>query len=119
MVEQQNTSRILTSPITVEELNAIARERFGDMVKAVVDVQKQTVAIGGELDADGEALLIDQGSRQDDLWGINIYVDQPPESRIEFDALINIRPSQGNRSRLVENPATQKLIVEIVNSFIR
>lgn len=119
MVEQQNTIRILTRPLTVEELKTIARERFGDMVKAVVDVRKRVVAIGGELHADEEALLLDQGSHQDDLWGINIYVDQPRENWIEFDALINIRPSRGNRSRLVENAATQKLIVEIVHLFIR
>jgi len=68
--------RIIKSPITKSELMAIAQERFGDMVKAVVDIEQGIMAIGGELHADEEALLIEQGSKQENLWGINIYPAQ-------------------------------------------
>ncbi|MDP2934004.1 MAG: DUF5674 family protein [bacterium] len=118
-MEQQDTIRILISPITVAELQEVAKERFGDMVKAVVDIEKKSMAIGGELHADEEALLLDNGSKQGDLWGINIYVDQPRESWLEFDSMINIRPSQNNRSRSVEDLALQNKIIKLVDELVK
>ena len=76
------------------------------------------LAVGGELHADEEALLLDQGSNQADLWGINIYVDQPRESWVEFDSMINIRPSQGNRSRSVEDKATKEKLSPLLISSL-
>ena len=73
------------------------------MVKAVVDVKRECMAIGGELHADEESFLLAKGSRQQDLWGINLYVDLESPDFIEFDFMINIRPNQGNRSRAVED----------------
>lgn len=119
MIELSDQIRILTSPITVVELREIAKALFGDMVKAVIDMEKGIMAIGAELHADEEAFLLDNGSKQSDLWGINIYVDQPRDSWIEFDSMINIRPSQNNRSRSVEDYALQKNITEIVNGLIK
>ncbi len=110
--------KIIEKPITSDELREIAKERFGDMVKAVVDIEKKILAVGGELHADEEAILLDQGSKQQDLWGINIYPDQARDSWLEFDSMINIRPSQGNRSRSVEDEITRKKIIGIVNSLI-
>lgn len=115
---KMNEIRILKNPINLDELRGIAKEVFGDMVKAVVDLEKGIMAIGGELHADEEAVLLDEGSKQSDLWGFNIYVDQPRESWMEFDSMINIRPSQGNRSRNVESPEVQEKIKQIVNSLI-
>lgn len=109
---------IVTHPITRADLAAIAAKQFGDLVKAIVDVQQGILAIGGELHADEEALLLEQGSRQGDLWGINLYPGKPSDEWIEFDSLINVRPSQGNRSRGVENPAIRTKIVEIVGGLI-
>lgn len=111
--------RIITAPITLAELDVIAKELFGDMVKAVVDVEKKIMAIGGELHADEEAELLDQDSKQANLWGINIYIDRPRESRIEFDSMINLRPSQGNRSRSVEDSGVRTAIIEIVNNLVK
>ena len=119
MKEQQDKIYILTSPITVAELQQIAKRLFGDMVKVVVDIEKRIIAVGGELHADEEAILLDNGSEQGNLWGINIYVNQPRDSWIEFDSMINIRPSQNNRSRTVEDPILQKKIIEIVNDLIK
>ena len=110
--------RIINNSITKSNLAAIAQERFGDMAKAVVDIERGIMAIGGELHADEEALLLEQGSKQENLWGINIYPDQPVENWVEFDSMINIRPGQGNRSRGVENENTQKKIKEIVDKLI-
>lgn len=111
------TVRILRSPMSRVELASIAEEQFGDMVKAVVDIQRGVMAIGGELHSDEEAALMDDGSRQEDLWGINLYPGESGRDWIEFDSVINIRPSLGNRSRTVEDPLRRKSIIEIVSSL--
>lgn len=109
----------IDAPITRQRIKEIALQRFGDMVKAVVDIDKKTMAVGGELHADEEAFLLQRGSGQSNLWGINIYPDIDMPEMIEFDSMINIRPSQGNKSRSVEDPAIQKIISAIVTSLIQ
>lgn len=111
--------KIIQDSISQAELKQIAQARFGDMVKCVVDLEKQIMAVGGELHADEERLLLENGSKQANLWGINIYVDQPKENWLEFDSMINIRPSQGNRSRSVEDPNIQTKIKEIVDKLVK
>jgi hypothetical protein len=88
------------------------------MVKAVVDVRRGIMAIGGELQSDEEALLLDQGSEQRDLWGINLYPAETPADWIEFDSTINVRPSQGNRSRGVDDSAVRDQIRQLVESLV-
>ena len=110
---------IISSAISAQRLSEIATNRFGDMVKAVVDTKRRILALGGELHADEESALIEQGSEQVHLWGINIYPDKPRSEWVEFDSLINIRPRLGNRSRSVEDEATRILICEIVNSLVQ
>ena len=112
------TTRIITRPIARAELTAIAEEQFGDLVKAVVDVAQGIMAIGGELHADEEAILLEQGSRQEDLWGINLYPGKPPDEWIGFDSLINVRPSRGNRSRNVEDPEVRAKIAEVAGKMV-
>jgi hypothetical protein len=111
--------RIVTSPIRQAELLEIAKERFGDMVKGVADIEKNIIALGGELHADEERMLLEHGSAQKNLWGFNIYVHEEPEEWLEFDSMINIRPGQGNRSRTVEDPMIQNTIRTIVRSLIQ
>jgi len=110
--------RIVREPILLAELRATAQEQFGEMVKAVVDVARGILAIGGELHADGETALLDDGSRQVDLWGINVYPDAPPLEYVEFDSMINVRPAQGNRSRSVEDPVLQARIRDVVDRLV-
>lgn len=110
--------RLVTEHITLGELKNVAAERFGDMVKAVVDVQKGVMAVGGEMHADEEAYLLEHGSEQADLWGINIYPDAPKDEWIEFDSMINIRPRQGNRTRGVGNEEIKQKIAALVRRLI-
>ena len=109
---------IISEPFSAQRLAELAAERFGDMVKAVVDINQRLLALGGGLHADEEAALLAQGSTQADLWGINIYPEKPRPEWVEFDSMINIRPRLGNRSRGVEDGAVQQLILEIVDSLI-
>lgn len=104
--------------IAKNELANIAKERFGDMVKAVVDIDLGVMIVGGELHADEEALLLERGSKQENLWGINIYINKTGNERIEFDSMINIRPNQNNRSRDVLDQAIRGKIIVIVNNLI-
>lgn len=109
---------ILEKPITVKELKGIAADSFGDMVKAVVDVERKLVAIDAELHADLEALLLDDGSSQNDLWGINFYPGLAGDDFVEFDSMINMRPSQGNMSMGVEDPGVRENILAVVDGWI-
>ena len=88
------------------------------MVKYVVDVRREIAAVGGELHADEEALLLEKGSRQEDLWGANYYPGKGAEGCIEYTSLINIRPAQGNRSMLIEDEDVRKKVREITQALI-
>lgn len=110
--------RIVTAPVTLDELSSMAAGQFGDFVKAVVDVGRGVMAIGGELHADEEAALLDEGARQADLWGINLYTGRPMEEMVEFDSMINIRPSQKNRSRGVDDPSVRRQIEAVVRRLL-
>ncbi|MFH1187639.1 MAG: DUF5674 family protein [bacterium] len=109
---------IIRNKISVEELKKIAEESFGDMVKAVVDIEREIMTVGGELHADEEKLLLEDGSKQEFLWGINIYPTVLGADWIEFDSMINLRPSQGNRSRGVEDSAIKEKIIKAVNKLV-
>ena len=110
--------RILREPVRRAELVTIAEVGFGDMVKAVVDVERGVMAIGGELHSDEEAWLLDDGSKQPDLWGINLYPSDTSSDWIEFDSMINVRPSQGNRSRGVESETTRDSVRRVVMALV-
>jgi len=100
------------------ELRRLVERHFEDMVKYVVDVAREVAAVGGELHADEEALLLEDGSRQDDLWGANYYPGRGEDACIEYTALINIRPAQGNRSMLIEDEGVRGKVREITRSLI-
>lgn len=119
MLSSMSEIHLINKKISREELKKIAEERFGDLAKAVVDIEENIMAIGGELHADEEAFLFDRGSLQENLWGINLYPDKFPNNWIEFDSMINIRPSQNNRSRQVEDSAIRERVVKIVQSLIQ
>ncbi|MBI3115269.1 MAG: hypothetical protein HYZ09_02125 [Candidatus Kerfeldbacteria bacterium] len=110
--------RLVENSISKADLKKIAEGGFGDMVKAVVDVERGTMAIGAELHADAEAYLLERGSQQPQLWGINLYPDKDLPDLVEFDSMINIRPSQGNRSRNVEDQAVRDRILAVVTRLV-
>ena len=105
------------NPLSIKTLIQLADEQFaGELVKAVVDIEKELMVIGGAMHADEEALMIEDGSLQNSLWGINL---RPGDSElIEFDSMINIRPHQNNRSRGVEDEKIQRKITEVVGKLV-
>ena len=111
--------QIVRTSVTLTGLEAMAESMFGNLVKAVVDLERGIMAVGGEMHADEEALLLSDGSPQVGLWGINLYPKEFGSSRfIEFDSVINIRPRQGNRTRSVDDAAARAAIAAIVDRLV-
>ena len=105
--------------IGIDELEEMAENMYGELVKAVVDVEKRTMVVDAGRHVDEEQLLLESGSHQSDLWGINLYPDSfGDDDFVEFDSMINIRPAQGNRSRSVEDESTRNLIIKIVEEIV-
>jgi len=109
---------IIKDKISRQELKDMAAKMFGDLVKAVVDIDRGVMALDGELHSDEEALLLEDGSQQNNLWGINLYPEFNGIDWIEFDSMINLRPGQGNRSRGVDNVDIRGKIIKIVNKLV-
>jgi Protein of unknown function (DUF5674) len=111
--------KIITKNISLDELKKMSEKMFGSLVKAVIDLEKGIMAVDADLHSDEEELLLEEGSEQKNLWGINLHPENfGGEGWIEFDSMINIRPSQGNRSRSIENTYIQKKIIILVNRLV-
>ena len=108
----------IVSKINIKELEILASKMFGNLVKGVVDIEKGILVIDADLHSDEEALLLKNGSKQEFLWGINLYPALEGDEFIEFDSMINLRPNFGNNSRGVESKEIQQKIIKIVNSKI-
>jgi hypothetical protein len=89
-------------------------EEYEDMIKVVVDVRRRVLSGGGEMHADCESVLLEDGSEQDDLWGANWY---PAEERIAFESLINIRPRLGNRSILIQSQELRNAVESVTRDI--
>jgi hypothetical protein len=108
-----------SDPITIDELQAMLGTRFHDLVKGVVDLRRQVLMLDADMHADEEAALLAEGSAQADLWGINLYPGLPESDWLEFDSMINLRPSSGNRTRGVDDEATRGAIAALVARLVR
>jgi hypothetical protein len=106
-------------PIRLDELRSLAAHRFGDLVKAVVDIRREVMLLDADLHADQEAELLADGSSQTDLWGINLYPEMSAPEWLEFDSMINLRPSFGNRSRGVDEASTRTRIQALVDRMVK
>ena len=113
--------KILQSPISRQELVRGSANFIDDnAIKAAVDIKNELVAVDAPMHYDCEQLLLENGSRQEDIWGINLYLDSDDmDDLVEFDSMINIRPAQGNRSRDVENPEIRDKIKRVVSRWLK
>lgn len=110
--------KIVEDKISLRELREIAQEFYTTMVKGVVDIEKEIVAFGGEYHADANEVMMENGSRQNDVWGFNVYFDRPRESWIEYISLINIRPKAGNMEMEIQDKNIRDKMEAIINSKI-
>lgn len=112
--------QIVKEQITVEELKKMSENMFGNLVKAVVDIEQEIMVVDAELHADEEEVLLELGSEQKNLWGINFHPDKiPHENWVEFDSMINIRPRCNNMSRYVHDPKIREKIISIVTTLVK
>lgn len=112
--------KILDSPIKKSDLKSCSNLIEDIAVKGVVDVEKELLAVDAEFHADLEQFLLENGSDQRDLWGINLYFEEEePDDFIEFDSMINLRPAQNNRSRGVDDPNLQKRIQKVIEKWVK
>ncbi len=110
--------KIIKDKISKDELKKLAEESFGAMIKIVVDIERKILAAGGELHADAVEPLLNDGSMGKNLWGANFYLFKNPEDRLEYTALINIRPEQDNRKMEIENEEIKDKIKQIVENLL-
>jgi len=105
----------LVNKISVSELLAMSEKMSEPLVKGVVDINGQLLVVDAEMHADQEQFLLERGSKQSDLWGINLWPEKyGTDDFVEFDSMINIRPWQNNRSRSVDDHALRERITAIV-----
>ena len=107
--------RVVKEPISCAIAKEVAKEFYGDMVKGVVDIEREIIALGGEWHMDANRMLMEHGSRQDTVWGFNFY---PEESRIEYTSLINIRPAQNNRKIEIQDEELKRKMEKIIRKLI-
>jgi hypothetical protein len=108
---------IPTAPLDHAAVERFRGQPFDEMIKFVIDIDREIIALGGEMHADAEALLLQQGSGQESLWGGNLHAWHDPPS-IEFTSLINIRPSSGNRSMVVEDVGVRQQMERVLRRWV-
>lgn len=106
---------IIREQATPEQIEQMAETYVGLMIKLAVDVEREIVAGGGELHADCEQTLLEDGSQQENVWGADWY---PEVRRVGFESLINIRPRQQNRSMEIKDPVLREKIEKIVRQLL-
>lgn len=110
---------LVNKSIEPNKLKQMAEKMFGNLVKAVIDIEKEVMVVDAEMHSDEEEFLLTDGSKQKNLWGINLYPDKFGGDFVEFDSMINLRPSQNNRSRSVEDAKIREKIISIVERLVR
>jgi len=110
--------KIVENTITMDEVRELAQEFYRTMIKGVIDVEREIIALGGEYHMDANTILIENGSKQINVWGFNIRFDKQENEMIEYTSLINIRPNQGNMAMELLDQNLRKKIKEIINKII-
>ena len=110
--------KIIDQKISEPELREIAKEFYGDMIKGVVDVEREILAMGGEYHMDANNILIKNDSKQPNVWDFNWYFNRKEGERIEYVSLINIRPAQGNRIMEVQDARLRDRMKKIILKYL-
>ncbi|OGI60202.1 hypothetical protein A2641_03675 [Candidatus Nomurabacteria bacterium RIFCSPHIGHO2_01_FULL_37_25] len=110
--------KIIDKKISKDELQEIAKEFYVVMIKGVVDVERDILAVGGEYHMDANNVLIENNSKQQNIWGFNWYLDKSTEESIEYVSLINIRPAQGNRVMEVQDSSLRDKMKSIILKYL-
>ena len=111
--------RIINKPVSVKEIEDLAKAYYEDLIKGVVDIRREVLALGGEMHADAEEVLLKDGSKQTDLWGFSILFDKAKEESLIYESFINIRPRDNNKNLEVKNPVIREQMKRIIFEKVR
>ena len=106
--------QIIKQSISKNDLRDLAKEFYEDLIKGVVDIERGLIALGGEMHADAEEVLIKDGSKQSNLWGFNILLNKDKEECLIYESFINIRPRDNNRDLEVKSPEIREKMRRII-----
>jgi hypothetical protein len=112
------TIKIIRNKIAIDQVREAAKESFGDMAKAVVDLKRGVMSLGGQWHVQGAALLREDGSKQEDLWGVRLHLNVPHAEWIEFKSMVNIKASHGNHTMEIKDRAIRDAVARVVESLI-
>lgn len=104
--------------VSIDTIKEIAEKWHGGMAKGVADIKLGILALGGEWHMDANNLLIENGSKQENLWGFNIYPNEKNGEILEYISLINIRPAQGNTDMEIQDAVLRRKIKKLVQKLI-
>ena len=110
--------RVVREPIALESLGPLAKAWHGTLIKGVADCTRGIIALGGDWHMDANTTLIADGSKQEDVWGFNIYPAERGDAALEYISLINIRPAQGNKTMELVNEVLRTKIRKIVSKLV-
>ena len=102
-----------STPYTKEEIEKL-KEQFDSYIKTVIDIENKTCSAGADRHFESEKILLEQGSKQSDVWGGGIDVDS---KNIDFNSYINIRPTDNNTANELLDPEKRKIYDELTRFF--
>ncbi len=109
---------ILTEKMSIEEVKKFAGNWYDSMIKGTVDIVKNKVALGGDYHIESCELLTQNGSTSENVWGFNIRFEEGVDGILEFDSMVNIKPSLGNKSRSILDEDVASVAEKIIRSWI-
>jgi hypothetical protein len=104
-----------SEPYTKEEIEQL-KEVFGVYIKTIIDIKNKVCSAGMDRHFEGEKILIDQGSKQSNIWGGGIDLET---QSIDYNSFINIRPNDNNTSNEIQDSDIRKIYEELTKFFFK
>jgi Protein of unknown function (DUF5674) len=111
---QIDTSKIITKPTKLEELIGEVFV-YDEMIKGVVDIKNEKLAMGGEFHAHSEKMLINNGSDSDNCWGFSIYFDN---REVVYKSQVNIKPQLNNETKEIKDPLIIEQMKKVIHLYL-
>lgn len=102
-----------STPFTKKEIKSLS-ELFDVYIKTVIDIKKKTCSAGCDRHFDSEKILLDLGSKQENIWGGGIDLET---KIIDYNSMINIRPQQGNMSNEIQDITKRQKFEKLTKYF--
>ena len=116
------TIQVYEENIPLDEIVEISKEYYFPMIKGVIDIKNEIVALGGEYHMDANMVLLEKGLQQSNIWGFNIATDKyntNEEEYLEYTSFINIRPIVNNKGMFIQDEEIRKKIKNIIHKKLK